>query len=188
MARCFWDTHFFSYLSNCQTKILTDDFTNFCNIIVSFRRWWPSRTRIIINRSSALFETFPLLVGLSPAHGFFPECYFQHFKYLSNRFSNFYTEFHTNSLLVKNTHFLVSREIIKQDRTMRFSRRSSSNSLLESITCHAPLGRGIGGLFWTFGNFPDSPCMFLWTPSITNFVRIGWKTWIKWVLVLRCFF
>ena len=107
MAHCFWDTHFFSYLSNCQTTIWMDDFTNFCNIIVSFRRWWPSWTRIIINRSSALFETFPPLVRLSPAHGFFPECYFQHFKCLSNRFSNF----HTNSLLVKNTHFLVSREL-----------------------------------------------------------------------------
>ena len=109
MAHCFWDTHFFSYLSNCQTKILTDDFTNFCNIIVSFRGWWTSRTRII-NRSSAHFETFPPLVRLSPARGFLSECYFQHFRCLGNRFSNFHTEFHTDSLLVKNTHFLVSRE------------------------------------------------------------------------------
>ena len=111
MAHRFWDTQFFSYLSIFQTTIWTDDFTNFCNIIVSFRRWWPSRTRIIINRNSALFETFPPLVRLSPAHGFFPECYFQHFKCLSNRFSNFHTEFHTNSLLMKSTHFLVSREL-----------------------------------------------------------------------------
>jgi hypothetical protein len=47
----------------------------------------------------------------------------------------------------------------KQDRAMRFSRRSSSNSLLESCICRAPLGRRNGGLFWTFGNFPDSPCI-----------------------------
>jgi len=46
----------------------------------------------------------------------------------------------------------------KQERAMQFSRRSSSNSLLESSTCCAPLGQRNGGLFWTFGNFPDSPC------------------------------
>jgi hypothetical protein len=45
----------------------------------------------------------------------------------------------------------------KQDRAMRFSQRSSSNSLLESSTCRAPLGQRNGGLFWTFGHFPDSP-------------------------------
>jgi hypothetical protein len=111
----------------------------------------------------------------SPAHGFFPECYFQHFKCLSNRFSSFHTEFHRNSLLMKNTHF-SSREnhqmrqtcdhikkhstMTKQDRAMLFSRRSSSNSLLESSTCRAPLGRRNSGLFWMFGNFPDSPCMY----------------------------
>jgi len=47
----------------------------------------------------------------------------------------------------------------KQDRAMRFSRRSSSDSLLESSTCRAPLGRHNGGPFWTFRNFPDSPCI-----------------------------
>jgi hypothetical protein len=47
---------------------------------------------------------------LSPAHVFFPECYFQHFKCLSKRFSNVHTELHTNSLLVTNNHFLVSIE------------------------------------------------------------------------------
>ena len=49
--------------------------------------------------------------------------------------------------------------LTKQDRTMRFSRRSSSNSLLESSTCRAPLGRRNGGLFWTFGILPESPCI-----------------------------
>jgi hypothetical protein len=50
----------------------------------------------------------------------------------------------------------------KQDRAMRFfSRRSSSNSLLERSTCSAPLGRHNGGLFWTIRNFPDSPCIHI---------------------------
>ena len=173
MAQCFWDTHFFSYLSNCQTMIWTDDFMNFCNIIVSFQCWWPSQTRTINNRSSALFEMFPPLIRLSPAHGFFPECYFQHFKCLSNRFSNFHTEFQircswkTLIFLSRENrqtrqtcdHIMKHSTMTKQDRAMRFSRRSLSNSLLESSTCHAPLGRRNGGLFWTFGNFPDSPCI-----------------------------
>ena len=55
-------------------------------------------------------------------------------------------------------HIKKHSTMTKQDRAMRFSRRSSSNSLLESSTCRAPLDRRNGGLFWTFGNFPDSPC------------------------------
>jgi hypothetical protein len=55
-------------------------------------------------------------------------------------------------------HIKKHSTMTKQDRAMRFSRCSSSNSLLESSTCRAPLGRSNGGLFWTFGNFPDSPC------------------------------
>jgi hypothetical protein len=41
----------------------------------------------------------------------------------------------------------------KQERAMRFSRRSSSDSLTESSTCHAPLGRRNGGLFWSSETF-----------------------------------
>ena len=55
-------------------------------------------------------------------------------------------------------HIKKHSTMTKQDRAMRFSRRSSSNSLLGSSTCRAPLGRRNGRLFWTFGNFPDSPC------------------------------
>ena len=59
-------------------------------------------------------------------------------------------------------HIKKQSTMSKQDRAMRFSRRSSSNSLLESSsTCCAPLGRRNGGLFWTFGNFPDSPCRLI---------------------------
>ena len=56
---------------------------------------------------------------------------------------------------------------------MWFSRRSSSNSLLESSTCHNPLGRRNGGLFWTLGNFPDSPCMSMqW--SVFHYMSVKW--------------
>jgi hypothetical protein len=54
-------------------------------------------------------------------------------------------------------HIKKHSTMTKQDRAVRFSRRSSSNSLLESSTCRAPLGQSNGRLFWTFGNFPDSP-------------------------------
>jgi hypothetical protein len=56
-------------------------------------------------------------------------------------------------------HIKKHSTMSKQDRAMRFSQRSLSNSLLESSTCHVPLGQHNGGLFWTFGNFPDSPCI-----------------------------
>ena len=174
MVHCFWNTHFFSYLSNCQMTIWTDDFTKFCNIIVSFRRWWPSRTRIIINRSSALFETLPPLVRLSPAH--MASSLNAIFKISNVSVTDF--PIFTKVRCSGKTLIFLSREnhqmhqtseyikkhsrVTKQDRAMRFSRHSSSNSLLESSTCRAPLGRRNGGLFWTFGNFPDSPyiCLF----------------------------
>ena len=55
-------------------------------------------------------------------------------------------------------HIKKHSTMTKQDRAMRFSQLSSPNSLLESSTCCAPLGRRNSGLFWTFGNFLDSPC------------------------------
>jgi hypothetical protein len=54
-------------------------------------------------------------------------------------------------------HIKTNSTMTKQDRAMRFSRRSSSNSLLQSNTCRAPLGQRNGGLFSTFEHFPDSP-------------------------------
>jgi hypothetical protein len=54
-------------------------------------------------------------------------------------------------------HIKTHSTMTKQDRAMQFSRRSSSNSSLESSTCRAPLGQCNGGLFSTFGHFPDSP-------------------------------
>jgi hypothetical protein len=41
-------------------------------------------------------------------------------------------------------HIKKHSTMTKQDRAMRFSWRSSSNSLLESSTCRAPLGRRNG--------------------------------------------
>ena len=55
-------------------------------------------------------------------------------------------------------HIKKHSTMTKQDRAMRFLRLSLPNSLLESSTCRTPLGWRNGGLFWTFGNFPDSPC------------------------------
>jgi hypothetical protein len=54
-------------------------------------------------------------------------------------------------------HIKTHSTMTKQDRAMRFSRCSSSKSLLECSTCRAPLGRRNGGLFPKFGHFPDSP-------------------------------
>jgi len=59
-------------------------------------------------------------------------------------------------------HIKNHSTMTKQDRAMRFSRLRSPNSLLESSTCHVPLGRSNGGLFWTFGNFPDNACIYVY--------------------------
>ena len=66
-------------------------------------------------------------------------------------------------------HVKKHSTMTKQDRAMRFSQLNSPNSLLESSTCRAPLGRRNGRLFWTFGNFLDSPCIYpnlSWPPKI----------------------
>ena len=65
-------------------------------------------------------------------------------------------------------HIKKHSTMTKQDRAMQFTRRSLSNSLLESSTCHAPLGRRNGGLFWMFGNFPDSPCICTTSCSVSD--------------------
>jgi hypothetical protein len=101
-------------------------------------------------------------------HDWLPKCYALTFKSMGAR--------KYRSKTIGKTPIFLSREnrqtcqtcdhtkkhitMTKQDRAMRFSRRSSSNSLLEITTYRAPLGRRNGGLFWTFGNFPDSPCMW----------------------------
>jgi hypothetical protein len=61
----------------------------------------------------------------------------------------------------------------KQDRAMRFSRRSLSNSLLEGSTCRVPLGQRNGGLFSTFGHFPDS------LRTLHIFVILNWHVYTK---------
>jgi hypothetical protein len=57
-------------------------------------------------------------------------------------------------------HIKKHNTMSKRDRAIRFSRRSSPNSILESSTCRAPRSQRSGGLIRTFGNFPDRPCTY----------------------------
>jgi hypothetical protein len=168
MAHCFWDTHFFSCLLNCQTTIWTDDFPNVCNIIVSFRRWWPSSTEVRPSLKRFHHSYVWVLHMASSPNAIF------NISNVSVTAFPIFTQNFTQILCSWKTLIFLSREnrqtrrtcdhikkhstMTKQDRAMWFWRRSSSNSLLASSTCRAPLGRRNGGLFWTFGNFPDSSC------------------------------
>jgi hypothetical protein len=77
-------------------------------------------------------------------------------------------------------HIKTHSTMTKQDGAMRFSRRSSSNSLLEGNTCRAPLCQRNGGLFSTFGYFPDSPrishCYRTLLSKPRSFLRVN-TTW-----------
>ena len=66
-------------------------------------------------------------------------------------------------------HIKKHSTMTKQDMAMQFLWLSSPNSLLESSTCCTPLGRCNGGLFWTFRNFPDSPCTCLNIQFLNSF-------------------
>jgi len=82
-------------------------------------------------------------------------------------------------------HIKKHSTMTKQHRAMRFSRLSSPNSLLESSTCRAPLSWRNGGLFWTFGNFPDSPCTHThisWDVTLCHQASCSWHLEGLWCL------